>query len=350
MRWRLAILFTVLGLVAAACRGTGAPEPTEGTPVAEDSVSGELVVLSNSSPHVSVIDTATNQVVRTTDIPDFTGWAWNDDNNHYARGEVWLGLRDPETDAAEVIALDLDTLEVAHRFDLGTDKLTLYIGKAGSDGLLHIGKMDSGQVAVIDTTTYQLVDTWDVPTSGDVVCDADISVDAEGVERFVYPTRKGDTVVSIDPQTGETLQVVETPEGATPLMLTTGPDGRVWVQEPGSNTNAVLDPATLEVLERFPTPQGPIVNTFSPDGRLTYIGHSGDPIVQVVDTDTYEEVTRVTVGTNPTKIAVHPSGAFIYPILTEEGAVAVVDTATWEVVDRIPLGTNPSGIFMRPAA
>jgi YVTN family beta-propeller protein len=336
-----------LAFVLSACR---TPPETSDTAAggAQPTAGGELVVLSNSSPHVSVIDTATTQVVRTADIPDFTGWAWNDDNNHLSGSELWLGMRDPDTDAVEVIALDLDTLEVAHRFDLGTDKLTLYIGKAASNGVLHVGKMDSGQVAVIDTGSYELVDTWEVPTAGDVVCDADISVDAQGVERFVYPTRKGDTVVAIDPQTGETLRIVETPAGAEPLMLTTGPDGRIWVQETGSNTNAVLDPATLEVLNRFPTAKGPIVNTFSPDGRLTYIGHSEDPIVQVVDTATYEEVARITVGTNPSKIAVHPGGDLIYPILTEEGAVAVVDTSTWDVTERIPLGTNPSGIFMRP--
>lgn len=345
----LLLTLAVVALVLTACRAP-APETDAAAEGPEPTAGGELVVLSNSSPQVSVIDTATNQVVRTADIPDFTGWAWNDDNNHLSGSELWLGMRDPDTDVVEVITLDLDALEVTQRFDLGTDKLTLYIGKAASNGVLHVGKMDSGQVAVIDTEAHELVDTWEVPTSGDVVCDADISVDAQGVERFVYPTRKGDTVVAIDPQTGETLRIVQTPAGAEPLMLTTGPDGRIWVQESGSNTNAVLDPATLEVLNRFPTAKGPIVNTFSPDGRLTYIGHSGDPIVQVVDTATYQEAARITVGTNPSKIAVHPGGDFIYPILTEEGTVAVVDTSTWEVTERIPLGTNPSGIFMRPPA
>lgn len=329
----------VVAVLLAACQPDGG-ETTETT--------GELFVFSNSSPHVSVVDTATNEVVDTANIPEFTGWAWNDDNNHFDGQDLWLGLRDPDTDETEVIALNLDTLEVTDRFDIGRDELNLYIGKADASGRLHVGKMQAGEVAVIDTNDRELIDIWDVPSSGDVVCDADIAVDADGNETFVYPTREGDTIVSIDPETGETLDIVDTPDGAEPLMLTTDPNtGRLWVQEPGSNTNAVYEPTARDLVDRFPSAEDPIVNTFSPDGRYSYVGHSGAPIVQVIDTDTLEEVTRIQVGTNPTKIAVHPNGAWIYPILTEEAAVAVVDTEDWSVAERIPLGTEPSGISIR---
>lgn len=309
--------------------------------------SGRLFVLSNSAPHVSVIDTATNEVVETADIADFTAWAWNDDNNHFDGQDLWLGMRDPETDETAAIALNLEALEVTDRFDLGLDELTLYIGKADRAGRLHVGKMEAGEVAVIDTEQRELLDIWDVPASGDVVCDADVAVDADGDETFVYPTREGDTLVSIDPASGQTLEIVDTPAGSRPLMLTTSPhDGRIWIQEPGSNTNSVYEPTALELVDRFPSAEGPIVNTFSPDGRYSYVGHSGSPVVQVVDTSTLEEVTRITVGTNPTKIAVHPDGRWIYPIVTDEAAVAVVDTDDWSVADRVPLGTDPTGIFI----
>ena len=44
-----------------------------------------LFVLSNSSPHVSVIDTGTNKVIRTADIDGFTSWTWID-NYYYFDG------------------------------------------------------------------------------------------------------------------------------------------------------------------------------------------------------------------------------------------------------------------------
>ncbi|HBY98793.1 MAG TPA: hypothetical protein DEP84_33415, partial [Chloroflexi bacterium] len=309
----------------------------------------QLFVFSNSSPHVSVIDTETNEVVKTGDLPDFTGWAWNDDNNYFDGQNLWLGLRDPDTDDVEVIALNLDTLKITSRLPIGKDSLTLYIGKATRNGILDVGKMGSGQVVAIDTKAFKVLNTWDVPVNGDVVCDADVAVGADGVERFYYPTRKGDTLVSLNPATGETIKVVDTPKGSVPLMLTTAPDQTVWVQETGSNTNAVFDPVTLELKKRFLTGKGPIVASFSADGKYGYIGHGSDTIVAVVDTKTLEEVHRIQVGTNPQKLAVHPNGNAVYAILTKEASVAVIDTASWEVTKRIPLGTNPSGIYLRAA-
>ena len=347
----------VAGLAGAALIGCGDDEDEEeaaapaAAPVA---TRGDLIVQSNSSPHISVIDTETNQVTRTADIPDFTSWTWNDDNNYFDGKLLWLGTRDQDTKEVTIVTLDLDSLEVTNRIPIGPDESTVYIGKALADrSIVHIGKQASGQVVAINPGTFEVIATWDVPTgSGDegVVCDADISTDASGVERFVYPTRAGDTLVSIDPLTGETLKEVATPGGAVPLMLSTGPDGRIWIQESGSNTNSVYEPVNLELVKRFPSAQGPVVNTYSPDGKLAYIGHFGDPVVQVVDTERLEEVQRITVGATPSKIAVHPAGTFIYPIVSKEASVAVVDTSSWEVTERIDIGTNPGGIFLRPRA
>jgi YVTN family beta-propeller protein len=353
MKTRFLMLLILLSAAAlASCvvqvvETTPVAQPVSEAVTAEETGLAQLFIFSNSSPHISVIDPETNQIIQTTDLPDFTSWTWNDDNNYFDGQNLWLGLRHPDTNAVEIIALNLDTLEITSRLDLGQDKLTLYIGKATRNGVLHVGKMDSGQVAAIDTKAFEVLETWDVPTNGDVVCDADIAIGADGVERFYYPTRKGDTLVSLDVETGETLKIVDTPDGSTPLMLTTAPDNTVWVQETDSNTNAVFDPVTLELKKRFLTGEGPIVASFSADGKYGYIGHGRDTIVTVVDTQTLEEVQRIEVGTNPQKLAIHPSGRYVYAILTEEAAVAVIDTDSWQVTNRIDLGTNPTGIYLR---
>jgi DNA-binding beta-propeller fold protein YncE len=342
------LLSAVLG-IAACIGGEAAPTPAPAAaptsaPVASSAM---IYVLSNSSPHVSVIDAATNEVVQTNDIADFTAWTWNDDNNYFDGRNLWLGMKNPDTNEAEVIALDLDTMEITHRLGIGQEPKNVYIGKPARGGIIHVAKQGSAQVVTIDTQAGVIMDTWDVPVHGGVACDADITRASDGVERFYYPTRGGDTVVSLDPVTGETLKVVETPKGATPLMLTTAPDGRVWVQESGSNTNAVFDPITLDLVKRFPSAKGPVVASFSVDGKYAFIGHFGDPVVQVVDADTLEEVARITVGATPSKLAVHPNGKLLYAILSKEAAVVVIDTVTWEVVQRIELGTNPGSIYLR---
>ena len=57
-------------------------EPTP-TSTAAALVSSKIYALSNSSPHVSVIDSDTNQVVQTADVANMTKWTWNDDNNYF---------------------------------------------------------------------------------------------------------------------------------------------------------------------------------------------------------------------------------------------------------------------------
>lgn len=335
------IVFVLTVALAACAQPTLEAQLEEATPA-------QLFIFSNGSPHISVIDTKTNEIVRTADIPEFTSWTWNDDNNYYDGENLWLGLRDTDTNDVEVIALNLDNLEVVSRLPLGKEEITLYIGKAAADGILHVGKMDSAQLVTIDTKTFEVLDTWDVPVGeGGVICDADIAVGPDGVERFYYPTRKSDLLISLNPETGETIKIIEAPEGSTPHMLTTAPNGTVWVQEAASNTNAVYDPVTLDLIERFATGIGPVVASFSPDGKYGFIGHFGDTDLLVMNAETLDEVARIFIGANPGKVAVHPDGTYAYTIVTKEASVAVIHTGLWRVTERISLDADPTGIFLR---
>ena len=341
---RLAIAISVLALALAAC--STAPRKA----AQEEAAPAQLYILSNSSPHIAVIDTATNEVVNTADVPDFTSWTWNDDNNYFDGVNLWLGIRDKDTNEAEVIALNLDTLEVSERLSVGKEEKNLYIGQAGQNGIIHVGKMASAQVVTIDTINSAVLETWDVPVGdgeGGVVCDADVVVGSDGVERYYYPTRKTDMLVSINAKTGEVDKIVNTPENNTPHMLTVAHDGTVWVQEASSNTNAVFDPVSLDLIKRFPTGKGPVVASFSADGQYGYIGHFGDTSVLVVDTKTFEEVARVFVGNSPKMLAIHPGGKYAYAIVSKEASVAVINTEFWGVTKRITLENNPTNIFLR---
>ncbi len=342
---RLALVLA-LTLVASAC-ASASPSSTATPPGTKASVKAQLFVFSNSSPHITMIDAETRKVLRTADIPGFTSWGWNDDNNYFDGKDLWLGTLNRDTHDAVIITLHLDTLEVTHRIPIGKENLTTYISKASRTGVLHVAKMGAHQIVAIDTKAFQVKSTIDVPVNGGVVCDIDVHVGPDGIERGYYPTWKGDTVVAINPATGEVLKTAEFPKGTGPWMNTRAPDGRLWVQEGDANSNAVLDGTTLALIKRFPTGKSPTNVTFSPDGKFAYITYLQDTIVTVVDAHSLIEVARVLVGTNPSEVGVHPNGKAIYAILTKEASVAVIDTASWTATERIPLGTNPTGIFVR---
>lgn len=307
----------------------------------------QVIALSNSSPHVTVIDGQTHQVLKTVDIPQMTSWTWNDDNNYYDGQHLWLGLRNPDTNDVEVILLDLDSLQVVRRIPVGKDSVTLYIGKPSRLGRLLVSKHASGEVAVIDTKTLAVLQTVKLPVNGGVACDIDLAVGPGTMERALVPTDNGNTVLSVDSTTLKVLARQAFP-GTRPFMLTASSDGRqVWVQERMGNSITVLNARTLQVIRRIPTGKTPIIGTFSPDGRLHITGHVADTEVMAHDTKTFKEVWRAKVGTNPDKVGVHPAGTFVYATISREGAVAVIDARTGKVVVRISLGTNPTGIFVR---
>lgn len=307
----------------------------------------QVIALSNSSPHVTVIDGKTHQVLKTVDIPQMTSWTWNDDNNYYDGQHLWLGLRNPDTNDVEVILLDLDSLQVVRRIPVGKDSVTLYIGKPSRLGRLLVSKHASGEVAVIDTKTLAVLQTVKLPVNGGVACDIDLAVGPGTMERALVPTDNGNTVLSVDSTTLRVLASRAFP-GTRPFMLTASSDGRqVWVQERMGNSITVLNARTLQVIRRIPTGKTPIIGTFSPDGRLHITGHVADTEVMAHDTKTFKEVWRAKVGTNPDKVGVHPAGTFVYATISREGAVAVIDARTGKVVVRISLGTNPTGIFVR---
>jgi YVTN family beta-propeller protein len=358
----LALLATA-ALIAAAC-GAGTPAPAPASPTAAPAVTGtpqpaakaRIFVLSNSSPHVTVIDGETSTVLRTADVPDLGAWGWSDDNNFSDGKELWLGVRDPRTNEAAVITLDVSSLEVTARIPIGKEATTTYIGKPTRDGLVFVAKHASWQMAVIDIKTKKLQKAVDVDvnagTTGQpprwAACDSDATLGPDGIERVYMPTNAGTTTVALDVTSVKPLKVFSHPAGSRPCMLTVSPDKKVWVQECDGNANAILDPVTLDVVKRVGTGKGPVVATFSPDGALAYTGHSGDTVVLVHDTKTFAEVARVQVGTNPDKVGVHPNGKHIYATVSKEAALAVIDTATWTVTKRVPLGTNPTGLFVLP--
>jgi len=341
MRLALGLAFT---LVASACAAS--PSSTTTPPGTQASVKAQLFVFSNSSPHVTVIDAETRKVVRTADIPGFTSWTWNDDNNYFDGKDLWLGTLNQDTDDAVIITLNLDTLKVTHRMPIGRENLTTYISKASRTGVLHVAKMGAHQIVAIDTKAFQVKSTFDVPVNGGVVCDIDVHAGRDGIERVYYPTWKCDTVVAMNPTAGELLNTAEFPKGTGPWMSTRAPDGRLWVQEGDANSNAVLDGTSLALVKRFPTGKSPTNVTFSPDGKFAYITYLQDTIVTVVDAKSLTEVARVLVGTNPWQVGVHPNGKAIYAILTKEASIAAIDTGSWTVTERIALGTNPTGIFV----
>ncbi len=307
----------------------------------------QVLVFSNSRPHITVIDGQTHQVLRTADVPDLGMWGWNDDNNYFDGTNLWLSRRNPETNQAEVVLLDINSLSVTRRIPVGEERGNLFIGKASRTGKVLVAKFGAGELVAIDMKTFA-TQTLKLPVDGGVACDVDVGIGFDRKERAYIPTMAGNSVIVVDPESLKVLQVVRFTEGTRPWMVTVTPDGRrIWVQEQTGNANAIMNAMTLDVLTKAPAGAAPDTGSFSPDGRLHFTGHFTNNLVVANETDTFREVWRTQAGANTRILGVHPAGTFVYAIASSEGAVVVLDAATGRIVNRVALGTNPVGLFVR---
>jgi DNA-binding beta-propeller fold protein YncE len=336
---------------------------------------GELVVLQGTSPHVRVLDAATHGLLRQADVPNFLRWSWNDDANYFDGQNLWLGAMTPAHgspgfEGVEVLLLDLDSLTVTARIALGSEgtmvnpttgvsNAMLNIGRATPVGRVLIGKMFMGEVVVVDSRSRAVLASKKLLDGPDWVCDSDFGVASDGRQRLYVVTNNTGKLVSVDPSTLVVLESYTAPAGVRPYMITVSPDGnRVWVQNTFAAGYAgerlgltVFDARTLAVLKQINTGRIPIHATFSPDGRLAYVGHADGPYVTVVDAASLEVLRQLEAGGNAASVAVHPDGKSIFVRVSgTDNYIVPVDTSTWQVGARLGVsvaGGMQSGLYMR---
>ncbi|HTE84050.1 MAG TPA: YncE family protein [Dehalococcoidia bacterium] len=364
------------GAAALALVGCGANHSPAKTKAPAGPPRGELVKLNDSSPHVAVYDPETRQLKRSADIPNFLRWSWNDDNNYFDGKNLWLGgmtplHKEPDFNGNEVILLDLDTLTATKRISVGKEgtivntntgvsNAMLNTGKSTPDGHVFVGKMWAGEVASIDVKTQAVVMTKRVVDGEDWVCDSDVGVSSDGLARLFVVTNNTGKLLSIDPKTLAVQSSYQSPAGVRPYMITVSPDGsRLWVENtfaPGYEGEhlglTIFEAKSLNVVKQIDTGKTPVFNTFSPDGKLSYVGHGDGSYISVFDTATsLAEVKRIEVGANASSLATHPDGKSIFVRVSgSDNYVVPVETGTWQVGERFGgVGPAPlqSGLYMR---
>ena len=124
----------------------------------------------------------------------------------------------------------------------------------------------------------------------------------------MVPERDQDTVSKVDLTTRRIVKTISFPEGSKPYMLRVAPDGKVvWVQSTGTNSNVVLDAATMEILHTEPTGRGPVQSAFGPaSSRYGLVTHLDETFVLALERETGREAGRIEVGAPQAQSQHHP--------------------------------------------
>ncbi len=289
------------------------------------------------SQDVTIIDTATNEVVATKPRGASVRWLSNEQDFWDGR-LIWT--YDLVEGQVHLIAIDPVAMRVERRLEIGAgpahsvqlspDRRNVMVNVAGEN-----------VIAIVDRETLSIVRK--VPT-GLFPCDLDL---APGGRIAYFPERDQATVAKLDLGSFEIVERTSLPEGSKPHMLRVAPDGgSVWVLTAVNGTNEVLDPDTLAVVDSRKLGKVPVTNAWTPDGRHAYVTHFGDPFISVVDATSYREVKRIQVGKQIANVAFRPDGRYAYATVRGENKVVVIDTARREVVKELAAGEQPFGLVV----
>jgi YVTN family beta-propeller protein len=215
-----------------------------------------------------------------------------------------------------VLALNDDaTISVVDPlFGFGTTKLRdmIFLKSPGEDWVLtsdqktlFVSMPDSDQVAVADTST------WDVVTN-----------------------------LSVGPR---------------PSRVALQPDGKyLWVghdappEQAQASGVTVIDTEGPSVVRSIPTGRGHHEIVFSPDDRFAFVTNQGDGTLSVIDIRTLERIKQIDIGNQPVSIAYSPAGRAAYVVNQGDGTIAAVDGERHEVVARIQADPGLGQIKMAP--
>ena len=252
---------------------------------------------------VTVIDTATNQVVDTRPLGVSVRWLSNE-RNFWDGRYIWT--YDIVEKKVHLIAIDPKEMHVARRIELGNGPG--HSAQLTPDGrYVLVNVAGDNVIAVVEREPLRVVRK--VPT-GRFPCDIDFSADGK---LAYFPERDQHTVASLDLTSFEILKRVDMAAGSKPHMVSVAPgDGSVWVQTAAGGTNEVLDGSTLAVRGSQQLGKVPVAVAWTPDGRFGYVTHFQDDFISVVDATTLQEVKRITVGRSVANVAFRPDGRYAY--------------------------------------
>jgi YVTN family beta-propeller protein len=300
-------------------------------------------VISNT---VSVIDTATDTVIKTIAVGDGPeGVAVNPDNTraYVANSNADTGEGNPDT--VSVISVASNT--VVDTITVGDNPQGVAVHPSGF--WVYVVNNSDSTVSVID--------------AADNTVDGTITV-AKGALRAVvspgghrlYVANAGDNNVSVV-NTVSNLDLMQIPVGTSPAGLDVTPNrSRLY----GANTNDPLPGGGVGTVSVIDTASNTVVKTIevegaeavavTPDGDHVYVTQRFPSGVTVIDTATDTVSDTVTVGQIPRGLAVTPDGSRVYVANSVSSTVSVIDTATNTEVDTVVVNSRPIafGKFISP--
>ena len=271
-------------------------------------VAGEAIVTNQPGDSLSVVDTATMNVLATIALSGKPAGIALSPGNRIA----YVTAPDGKT----LFAVDLDNRVVTQRLQVGSGPLGIAAHPVKSE--IYVADWYAHKIAVLAWRTVPVIE-------------GDVHMGGSG-DDAVISARNAEVL----------LEVAQIPVGQSPSGLAVTPDGK-WLlsADRDSNQVSVIDIESRKVIAAVPVGERPFGITVSPDGTSAYTAN-------VVDVAGRAVRGTVKVGRRPYAVALSGGKGFV----TDQyaGTITVFDIETLKAVKTIEACDHPEGIEARDGA
>ena len=307
---------------------------------------GKLVVSNTADNTVSIINAQTFETEATV--------ALDVEPEHMAvspNGEI---LAVGNMGAGTVSLLSLRSNRETTRIDGLFEPQNLTFSPDGA--MLYVANLGANHASVINVATGTLIS--EIPVGTPMAVASAGSVDL--YQGIINVTRNGslgfaahgesDTLAVIDLETSDILKRITV--GDKPWRAFTSADGRYMVTpNNGDRTVSVVSTASLEVVATVAGAADMTGVNFDRDGTTAYVVSRGENKLVIIDLVAMKTVGEIALPSSPETGVVTPDGAKLYVALSGSDQVAVIDLAARALAATIDdVGSQPWGATMIGAA
>lgn len=319
----------ILTVVSVALAALGCATSSKPIDVARPSPKAYVGLFADNA--VAVVDTGSNQVVKTIAVPAGPhGVVVTPDG-----AKVYVS----SDGAASVSVISTATDAVVGSIDVGATPHGLTISRDGKRVVCAGFGTDS--VMVIDTASDTVVARVGVGRPHNS------AISPDGKRAYVGSQQaNAAAVVVVDLDAASVVTSV--PLGHAPRALDYAPDGKVYFTQAGVDGLALLDPATNQ-LAPAPIATGGSPHHMIADGEYELVVSQTAGDLELVDAKTAMVEGRVPTGKAPHWIGLVGDGGRVYVTNESDNSISVIDIGSKQVVTTIAVGKGPRKIAVQPS-
>ena len=337
-------ILLLLGLSLNACKEEPKEEPAPNPPTE----TGKIYVANEHAGSISVIDAATNKVLKTININPGSSTALMAHNVQVSPDgkTVWVtGVPMDHTTDESLVVIDAKANTVLYRKDMGLHLHMAHVVLDAESKHAYVTATDASLVLQIDAHTLQTTHVYTLPANHQ----------PHGLRyqngKLYVANLEGKSISMIDVVSG---QITEIPVGGMVVQTAVSPDGKYVFASLFDTKEVVRYNLQTQALARIPLPvsaQGPIQLYATPDSKKLFVCDQGVLLsrpasdkVFVIDIEKATVTNTIKVGNAAHGVVVSKSGKMAYATNTNDGTVSVIDVETEKVIATVPVGITPNGI------